>query len=381
MSAHDESLNSENRYTQGISFYAERFAHCSGDVTTVDSMPGTLIRAERVHDLYGQVNDELLTKLKFIVIVSDFIPNEYTSYLKDWMSLFDRHQFLFLSFTELQQHTERTQWRIEQFMEKKFEVELNSIGTRFDERLEAKLSNSNQGQKQTNEEFYQLVDVHNGPWMEQRPFPRADARKTFAYATVFGWNPDESQNKLYLDATRLLIRSAKSSNADFVVLMMNHDKEAIMLLESEGAIIKPIVPINHSLEISYFEPWFVDIALAKLRAFELTEYKRVQVIDVDTSITVAETDKLFTLFQQAKLVSEGLGLDSPVRSGWLMLYPSVQDFKDMEQLLQRGLFTNEHGWDNLDLPVEYPGWKLVDSSSNWKFYGSQLEQGEVVFFQ
>ncbi|KAL3782062.1 hypothetical protein HJC23_006290 [Cyclotella cryptica] len=368
MTADEDSSHFENRYTKGIRFYAEHFAHCSGNEATIDSAPDAIMQAERVHDMYSQVNDESLSKLKFIVIASEFISNEYTSYLKDWLRYFDRQQLLLLSSSELQQHAERTQWRIEQFMGRNFDVALNSIST-------SSKSHSFQDKKQTNDAFLQFVDTENGPWMEQRPFPRSDALKTFAYATVLGWNPDKSQNKLYLDATRVLIRSVKGSIADFVVLMMNDDKEAETLLQSEGAIIKHIVPINHSLENSYFEPWFIDIALAKLRAFELTEYKRVQVLDVDIAIKAAQMDTLFTSYQQARLVSEGLGSDSPVRAGWFMLYPSVQDFKDMEQLLEHGVFTNERGWDNLDLPVDYPGWKLVNPSPKWEFYGSQLEQG------
>jgi hypothetical protein len=211
---------------------------------------------------------------------------------------------------------------------------------------------------------------------------KSSSGRGFAYTSVLGYNPDESQNTLYLDALRVMIRSLKSSNADFVVLMMYRNKEAEALLKAEGTIIRHIDPMKHSLDISYFEPWFVDIAFAKLRAFELTQYKRVQILDIDALIASSDgMDKMFTLYQNAKLVAEGLGADSPLRAGWLMIEPSTDDFDQMEQLLERGTFSIEQGWDNLNLPMEYPGWTSEKPTSNWEFYGSVLEQGEGCLCQ
>lgn len=199
----------------------------------------------------------------------------------------------------------------------------------------------------------------------------------FAYASVLGWNPSAAQNKVYLDATRVLIRSLNGSEADYVVLMTYYDQEAESLLKSEGAIVKHVTPVKNSIDTDYFEPWFVDIAFSKLRAFELTEYTRVQLLDVDAAVWSAENmDKLFTSYPSAKLVAEGLGDDSPVRAGWLMIRPSHHDFRDITKLLERGVFSNKRGWDTLDLPVAYPGWRVSKSTNNWEFYGSQLEQGE-----
>ncbi|KAL3795747.1 hypothetical protein HJC23_008234 [Cyclotella cryptica] len=152
------------------------------------------------------------------------------------------------------------------------------------------------------------------------------------------------------------------------------------LLQAENAVVKRIEPVRYALDVPHFEPWFVDIALAKLRAFELTEYERVQVLDADSFVKdVDQLDKLFTSFLDAKLVAEGLGADSPLRAGWLLIQPSEVDFEEMQQILNRGVFDDDNGWDSLDLPVEYPGWiserKLA---GNWEFYGSQLEQGKSL---
>jgi hypothetical protein len=206
---------------------------------------------------------------------------------------------------------------------------------------------------------------------------RETATSKFAYASVLGWNPSAAQNKIYLDATRVLIRSLKDSKADYVVLMSYYDELVESLLKSEGAIVKQITPMKHSIDIDYFEPWFVDIAFSKLRAFELTEYTRVQLLDVDTAVwSYKNMDKLFTSYPGAKLVAEGLGNDSPIRAGWLMIRPSIRDFLDMQQLLERGVFSHQRGWDAQDLAVEYPGWKVSTSTNSWEFYGSQLEQGK-----
>jgi hypothetical protein len=222
----------------------------------------------------------------------------------------------------------------------------------------------------------EFMDSEVGPWMEQQTFPHFDVSQTFAYASVLGWNPDEIQNSIHLDAMLVLIRSLKDSTADFVVLMMYHDVEAEKLLFTEGAIVKHISPILHSLDVTYFEPWFVDIALAKLRAIELTEYKRVQVLDVDTHIDGShKLDEMFALYPETNLVAVGLGSDFPLRAGWFMLTPSAEDFNELQQLLERGVFTNELGWDNLGLSVQYPGW-LYPTTGSWEFYGSQLEQGK-----
>jgi hypothetical protein len=201
----------------------------------------------------------------------------------------------------------------------------------------------------------------------------------FAYVSVLGWNPDANQNKVYLESTRVMIQSLMGSTADFIVLMMYDDKNAEAQLLSEGAIVQSITPMRHSLDISYFEPWFVDIALAKLRAFEMTDYMRVQVLDVDAAIKSAERlDELFTSFPNVKLVAEGLGSESPLRAGWLMIQPSTEVFHDLQAILERGQFSSELGWDDMNLPVRYPGWKPANPHNKWEFYGSQLEQGNRV---
>jgi hypothetical protein len=310
-----------------------------------------------------------------IALLRESNPGEYGTFLETWSSVFNRQQLLVLSSSELQNYPQRSQWRIEQFLGQTFEGILESSDPG-----DAVRSHSVSTSNEVLSDFYKFMNESQGPWMEQHPFPRTAAAKSFAYTSVLGWNPDSSQNAIYLDATRILIRSLKSSDADFVVLMMYNDKAAEEALLAEGAIIKHISPVKHSLEVLHFEPWFVDIALAKLRAFELVEYDRVQVIDVDSAVLdIEKMDQLFNAFTDVKLVAEGLGSDSPLRAGWLMIQPSVHDFQSMQVLLQRGVFSTQYGWDNLNLPVQYPGWKPKNPLSNWEFYGSQLEQGVLSF--
>jgi hypothetical protein len=163
--------------------------------------------------------------------------------------------------------------------------------------------------------------------------------------------------------------------------MSYHDPEVESLLLKEHVIVKLVNRIQHSQHIDEFEPWFADIALAKLRAFELASYHRVQLLDADVAIDGGGSlDKLFAFFPESKLVSEGLGSDSPIRAGWMMIKPSQSDFNAMESILKNGSFDKTRGWNRLDLHVKYPGWtKSGDPSrSDWNFYGSSLEQGAIT---
>ena len=200
--------------------------------------------------------------------------------------------------------------------------------------------------------------------------------KRYAYATVLGWNPDSTINEIHLDAVRVLLKSLKESTSDFVVLLTQQNPDAKNLLELEGAIVKYVSPVESSLDVAQFEPWFVSIALSKLRAFQLTEYDRVQLLDVDSFVwNGSSMDQLFTSFQQSNLVAEGLGADSPLRAGWLLIRPSETDYQQMESILKRGVFDSSKGWDGPDLPIDYPGW-VSKIDDKWGFYGSQLEQGK-----
>lgn len=365
--------NNQGAVSRGIEYYSKYFEHCTDNDLIVDSSPKNLMHASQVHDVYKHVLSGD-SGLKLIVVIDESNLGELVRYLQNWMNEFPRDDMLVLSLNEMKSVPHKSQWRIEQFLGKSFQVQLKSASV-------ASISSSASSTIKALEvqEFHNFMNVAKGPWMEQHHIvaSKSSSGSGFAYASVLGYNPDESQNILYRDALRVMIRSLKSSDADFIVFMMYRNKDTKTLLEAEGAIIHHIDPMKHSLDVSYFEPWFVDIALAKLRAFELTQYKRVQLLDIDSLITSSENmDVMFTLYPDAKLVAEGLGADSPLRAGWLMIKPSTHDFTKMEQLLERGTFSIEHGWDNLDLPVEYPGWTSEKPVNNWEFYGSVLEQGE-----
>lgn len=198
---------------------------------------------------------------------------------------------------------------------------------------------------------------------------------------MLGWNPDDDARHLYLEAALVWIHSLRESgtDADIIVLVNYDDPEMQETLEKAGAIVKRVDNLDRAWGgDEYFEPWFANVALAKLRAFQLTEYERVQFMDVDVSIDQrTNPDQLFLRWPNAKLVTEGLGGDSPLRAGWLMIRPSDADFEQLERIARDGKFDDKLGWDHLDLPVEYPGWEHGKGALNkWGFFGSQLEQGE-----
>lgn len=99
-------------------------------------------------------------------------------------------------------------------------------------------------------------------------------------------------------------------------------------------------------------------------------------LDADSYVSdPVSMDGLFHSYPESQLVAEGLGSDSPLRAGWIMMEPNQDYFNEMASILKRGQFDSSSGWDYMELNVEYPGWekKNVDQ---WDFYGSQLEQGE-----
>ncbi len=432
-----------DRYEQGIEFYTKRFQHCIEDESAefiMDATPDTIMEPKRVYSLYSQVPGDLFTNLKLIVILREPISRElslynhkvysyaanqdtkmwysdvvdangtvmsfeeyaesvlqkqlakphwksqgkYSDHLKNWMTLFNREQLLILHYDEVKMNPEKVQWRIQEFLGGTFSGNLplsneqdvskkKPVPKRAYEVLEPLF-------RHKNEELYNLIETNPGPWMEQRPFPHFEnAYKKFAYVSVLGRNPNESQNQVYVDAVRVLIRSLRSSDtkADIVILMLYEDETVEALLRQENALVKNINPIERSWTVEQFEPWFVDIALAKLRAFELIDYERVQFLDVDVAVEMS-LDNLFESHQSAKLVAEGLGMDSPLRAGWLMIRPSHNDFQELEEILKRGRFDETLGWDHLSLPCEYPGWQPSPKAKNWEFYGSQLEQGRYT---
>ena len=189
-------------------------------------------------------------------------------------------------------------------------------------------------------------------------------------------NPGKHQNQVYLEASRVLIHSLKNmgTEADIVVLMLYKDFEAEYLLTRDGAKVIHIEPIEQTRAVSEFDNWFAEIALAKIRAFQLS-YERVQLLDSDVALVEGSNlDQLFHYSPQTKLVSEGLGRDSPLRAGWLLLKPSIEDFNGLSAIVHRGKFNFDSGWDNLNLPVKYPDWSS-NKIEKWGFYGSELEQG------
>lgn len=201
----------------------------------------------------------------------------------------------------------------------------------------------------------------------------------YAYVTLLARNPDEKQRSMYVTAVRALIRSLQESGttADIVVLMMYVDAEVKKTLQADGAIVKHVEPLAEPKKVDDFLPWFASAALAKLRVFELTQYKRIQFLDADVVLLEnAKLDSLFSYEFGVPLVTEGLGTDSPIRGGWFMVRPSGARFKVLQALVKRGDFSKAKGWDQRDLAVDLPGWEPKSNTNKWGFYGSQLEQGK-----
>lgn len=120
----------------------------------------------------------------------------YVDYLLEWTRLFDRHQILVLSYDELRKSPTKVQWRIEQFLGKRFARMLPKANAQNEGKVREDKDNEMAvvtgvlrplyGRK--NRELYSFLDDHPGQWMEQYPFPRFEGdndgvkKSNFAYA-------------------------------------------------------------------------------------------------------------------------------------------------------------------------------------------------------
>eukprot|EP00804_Cyclotella_cryptica_P014243 CCRYP_005648-RB/>CCRYP_005648-RB protein AED:0.02 eAED:0.02 QI:624/1/1/1/0/0.5/2/64/538 len=77
-------FDNEQRYKQGIDFYAKRFDHCGDeglDEFILDATPNTIEFPQRVHNIYSQpAAADLKKKLKLILILREPIERELSAY-------------------------------------------------------------------------------------------------------------------------------------------------------------------------------------------------------------------------------------------------------------------------------------------------------------
>jgi hypothetical protein len=204
----------------------------------LDATPNTIEHAERVHETYTQpAAGDLMSRLKIILLVREPIDRElslynhkvfnykaaekrgwingtwyrdvvhksdgsiktfteycelvkeymtngaptytisrYVEHLQKWANLFDRKQILVLNYDELQTNPSKVQWRIEQFLESKFDGTLartndSSSSSKVKEIPESAVKLLYPVFHDLNLELYEWLDKNPGPDMEQRPFP------------------------------------------------------------------------------------------------------------------------------------------------------------------------------------------------------------------
>jgi len=225
-------FDQDNRYQQGLDFYLRRFAHCKtegGGNFVMDASPRTLLFPKRVFDTYKRVGTESLSGLKLIVILRDptsrelslynhkkteYLKNQknnewysdvadansntlmsfeeysrhvlvdrlsnqfwesegkYIDYLKQWMSFFRREQMLILSYDEVREDPKVAQRRIELFLGVEFMGHLQESDQKTTEAPPMARKVLDPLFEEKNLELYKFLDQHNGPSMEQYPFPR-----------------------------------------------------------------------------------------------------------------------------------------------------------------------------------------------------------------
>lgn len=133
-----EFFDDHQHHNQGIELYAKYFTHCDKKHDVVmDSSSNLSMYPQQVYDIYLQVDQSFMSRLKLITVVrepisrmftnhrskatsmpfdeyskmlvqsSKFSPIEYGQHLKTWTSLFGRNQLLVLSYEELQTYPTR----------------------------------------------------------------------------------------------------------------------------------------------------------------------------------------------------------------------------------------------------------------------------------
>jgi hypothetical protein len=196
----------------------------------MDGTPNYLTYPQHVYDIYSQAPGDIMARLKLVIVLREPISREFLQYqqrvhdfhqakdkkngwymdvvdqkgsvmtfdqysesvlkdrlngkssfategkyvdhLKQWFQLFPRHQLLILSFDELRNDPKKVQWRLEKFLGKKLEIgelgkiaEIVNVPPRAKEILGPLFDPKN-------EELYEFLKSHKGPYMEQTPFPR-----------------------------------------------------------------------------------------------------------------------------------------------------------------------------------------------------------------
>mmetsp|Transcript_26382 Transcript_26382/g.55096 ORF Transcript_26382/g.55096 Transcript_26382/m.55096 type:complete len:395 (-) Transcript_26382:101-1285(-) len=217
-------FDKDDRFAQGVEFYARRFQRCidSGNTEFImDATPDYLTYPERISEVYMNAGTAARSRLKLIVVLREPISRElslynhmimykhagstfeehadkishgrggwastgmYVDHLKKFASFLSREQLLVLSYDELKTNSQKAQWRIEQFLGREFPGELETLNTHENpNKLRAVPPSARQVLEplfeDKNEELYEFLDTHPGPWMEQRPFPRFQLKESFA---------------------------------------------------------------------------------------------------------------------------------------------------------------------------------------------------------
>mmetsp|Transcript_1799 Transcript_1799/g.4248 ORF Transcript_1799/g.4248 Transcript_1799/m.4248 type:complete len:396 (-) Transcript_1799:331-1518(-) len=171
-------FDNDDRYSNGATFYAERFAHCHASSFAMDATPATMMYADRVRRTYeGWDGGSMMDKVKIIALLrepsarelswynhisfqcrfrqrdhshcyndttngrssirsyseyvdqvtlpsldvtmtprSDLCRGQYARFLKEWMQYFRRNQILILSYDELVQNDQALAQRVQSFL-------------------------------------------------------------------------------------------------------------------------------------------------------------------------------------------------------------------------------------------------------------------------
>jgi hypothetical protein len=180
----------------------------------------------------------------------------------------------------------------------------------------------------------------------------------------------------YFVMTLVAIRSIRDagSKSDIVLMQLGPiDPAHLEVYEAEGVRVISVakMPTNNFVPAEEFhaDP---AVYLAKLRVFQLVEYRSVVFFDVDFQF-YSNPDKLM----DSSFIFLGKnGPRSPFNAGVFAVKQSLQYYNDIEDMLLSNNFNLETGW------MEYGNSKKLRTpfTRGWRFHGASIDQGLIFYY-
>jgi len=114
--------------------------------------------------------------------------------------------------------------------------------------------------------------------------------------------------------------------------------------------------------------------MPKIRSWQLIEWDRVMMLDVDQMVRPNKTINHY--FQYPEFYGRR-GSRSPINAGFFVLKPNLNTFQDLLEIYCEGDWTRQLGWRKFG---PFPHWFDENKMTDWNFIGSDIEQGLFWYY-